>query len=63
MLWEIALGSPVSGFPITYAVDGRQYLAVGTGSGGTASHFSALTPEIRPASGNTLYVFALPDAE
>ena len=63
VLWEIALGSPVSGFPITYAVDGRQYLAVGTGAGGTASHFSALTPEIRPASGNTLYVFALPDAE
>ena len=26
--WEINLGSPVTGFPITYAVDGRQYVAV-----------------------------------
>ena len=34
VLWEINLGSPVSGFPISYAVDGRQYLAVGTGAGG-----------------------------
>ena len=23
VLWEVNLGSPVSGFPITYAVDGR----------------------------------------
>ena len=26
VLWEINLGSPVTGFPITYAVDGRQYV-------------------------------------
>ena len=32
ILWEINLGSPVSGFPITYAVDGRQYVAVSTGT-------------------------------
>ena len=63
ILWEINLGSPVSGFPISYAVDGRQYIAVGTGAGGTAAHFSALTPEIRPASGNTLFVFALPERD
>ena len=35
ILWEINLGSSVTGFPITYAVDGRQYVAVSTGSGGT----------------------------
>ena len=28
MLWEINLGSPVTGFPISYAVDGKQYVAV-----------------------------------
>ncbi|MDA1093565.1 MAG: PQQ-binding-like beta-propeller repeat protein [Acidobacteria bacterium] len=61
VLWEINLGSPVSGFPISFAVDGRQYVAVGTGSGGTASHFMGLTPELRPSSGNNLFVFALPD--
>ena len=32
MLWEINLGSPVTGFPITYAVDGVQYVAVSTGT-------------------------------
>ncbi|MDP6581114.1 MAG: PQQ-binding-like beta-propeller repeat protein [Vicinamibacterales bacterium] len=31
VLWEINLGSPVLGFPITYAVDGRQYVAASTG--------------------------------
>ena len=61
VLWEINLGSPVSGFPISFAVAGRQYVAVGTGSGGTASHFMGLTPELRPSSGNNLFVFALPD--
>ena len=32
VLWEINLGSSVSGFPITYAVDGRQYVVVSTGT-------------------------------
>ena len=59
VLWEINLGSPVSGFPISYAVDGRQYIAVGTGTAGTSSHFNRLTPELRPSSGNNLFVFAL----
>ncbi len=61
VLWEINLGSPVSGFPISFGVDGRQYVAVGTGAAGTASHFMGLTPELRPSSGNNLFVFALPD--
>ena len=56
ILWEINLGSPVSGFPITYAVDGRQYVAVSTGYG----RFLELTPELRPSFGNNLFVFALP---
>jgi alcohol dehydrogenase (cytochrome c) len=60
ILWEINLGSPVSGFPITYAVDGRQYVAVSTGTSGTASGFTRLTPELRPSSGNNLFVFGLP---
>ena len=34
VLWEINLGSPVSGFPITYAVDGRQYVAASTSGKG-----------------------------
>ena len=56
VLWEINLGSSVSGFPITYAVDGRQYVAVSTGT----PRFIDLTPELRPSLGNNLFVFALP---
>ena len=51
------LGSSVSGFPITYAVDGRQYVAVSTGT----PRFIDLTPELRPSLGNNLFVFALPE--
>ncbi len=60
VLWEINLGSSVTGFPITYAVDGRQYVAVSTGTAGTSSSFIRLTPEITPSAGNNLFVFALP---
>ena len=60
VLWEINLGSAVTGFPISYAVDGRQYVAVSTGTAGTASGFIGMTPEIRPSAGNNLFVFALP---
>ena len=28
VLWEVNLGAPVTGYPITYAVDGTQYVAV-----------------------------------
>ena len=33
VLWEINLGSPVTGYPVSFAVDGRQYVAVATGTG------------------------------
>ena len=56
VLWEVNLGSSVSGFPITYAVDGRQYVAVSTGT----PRFINLTPELSPSQGNNLFVFALP---
>ena len=59
VLWEVNLGSPVTAFPITYAVDGRQYVAVSTGSSATTSSFLRMTPEIKPSFGNTLFVFAL----
>ena len=61
VLWEINLGSPVSGFPITYAVEGRQYVVASTGTGGKASRWNATTPELRPSSGSNIFVFALPN--
>ena len=59
VLWEINLGSSVSGYPITYAVDERQYVAVSTGT----VRFNDLTPELRPSQGNNLFVFALPEGD
>ena len=61
VLWEINLGSSVTGFPITYAVDGRQYVAVSTGATGTTNAQIRLTPELRPSTGNNLFIFALSD--
>ena len=61
VLWEINLGSPITGFPITYAVDGQQYVAASTGTSITSAAFGRLTPEIRPSAGNNIFVFALPD--
>ena len=51
----------MSGFPVTYAVDGRQYVVAGTGTGGNASRWNAMPPELKPSSDNNLFVFALPD--
>jgi alcohol dehydrogenase (cytochrome c) len=63
MLWETRLGTSVQGFPVTYSVDGKQYVAVMTGLGGGSPRVapSQLAPEIKiPQSGQALYVFALP---
>ena len=61
VLWEINLGSPVTGFPVTYAAGGRQYVAVSTGRSLNTSGLRRLTPDLRPSDGNTLFVFALPE--
>jgi alcohol dehydrogenase (cytochrome c) len=59
ILWEINLGSPVTGYPVSFAVDGRQYVAVATGTG--AGINLRMTPELTPSTGNNLFVFALPE--
>ena len=60
VLWQINLGSPVTGYPITFATGGKQYVAVSTGSATTTASFLSLTPELRPSIANNLFVFALP---
>ena len=60
VLWEINLGSPITGYPITYAVDGKQYVAVSTGTSLATGGVGRLTPELQPSTGNNLFVFALP---
>lgn len=61
VLWETNLGSSVTGYPISFAVDGRQYVAVGTGSSVTTAGQRRLLPDITAGSENRLYVFALPE--
>jgi alcohol dehydrogenase (cytochrome c) len=64
ILWSTRLATSVQGFPISFSVDGRQYVAVTTGLGGGSPRLvpSTLAPEIRvPTSGQALYVFALPE--
>ena len=68
VLWETRLGTSVQGFPISYSIDGRQYIAVPTASGaGAMQMFPELlidggfrTPS---SSGSAIYAFALPDKQ
>ena len=60
VLWEINIGSPVTGFPMTYAVDGRQYVAVSTGRSLNTGVLNRLTG-VTPSAGNNLFIFALPE--
>ena len=60
--WETRLGHAAHGYPITYAVDGKQYVAVPSGLGLFRNLTASLSQEIfSPESGNALYVFALAD--
>ncbi|HEX5419674.1 MAG TPA: PQQ-binding-like beta-propeller repeat protein, partial [Gammaproteobacteria bacterium] len=66
VLWQVRLATSVQGFPLSYSVNGKQYIAVSTGLGGGSPRLipRLLEPEIHvPSSGNALYVFALPDAD
>ena len=64
VLWETNLGAPVTGHPVTFAVDGKQYVAVSTGRSNMTGGLTRLTPEVVPAeSANKLFVFALPDSD
>lgn len=61
-LWQTRLGAPLHGYPISYAVDGKQYVAVPTGIGVFRALTATIYPEIhQPTNGQALYVFALPD--
>jgi len=63
VLWEVRTNNAVNGFPITYSVNGKQYVAVATGNGSSQMKaLATLTPEIgTPDGGSVLWVFALPD--
>jgi alcohol dehydrogenase (cytochrome c) len=63
VLWKSRLATSVQGFPVSFSIDGKQYIAVTTGLGGGSPRNvpATIVPEIHyAASGNALYVFALP---
>jgi alcohol dehydrogenase (cytochrome c) len=65
-LWETQLGTTVQGYPVSFSIDGKQYIAVTTGLGGGSPENMPnviLTEVHRPDSGQALYVFALPDSK
>jgi alcohol dehydrogenase (cytochrome c) len=60
--WETKLDGAVSGIPISYAVGGKQFVAVTTGNTPESGGVARMSPEIalpREQAGQTLHVFAL----
>ena len=63
-LWRVRLNDIPNGPPITFAVNGKEYVAVTTGAGSPYTRtWGNLVPDIRTplGGGSTLWVFALPD--
>jgi alcohol dehydrogenase (cytochrome c) len=62
VLWQTELGAAVTGHPVTFEVDGKQYVAVSTGRSNVTGGLTRLTLDAVPAeSANKLFVLALPD--
>jgi alcohol dehydrogenase (cytochrome c) len=64
VLWQSRLGTSVQGFPVSFSVGGKQYIAVPTGLGGGSPRNvpRTIAPDVKhPLNGNALYVFALPN--
>lgn len=59
VLWRTRLNAPIGGYPMSYSVNGTQYIAVPVGDN-THANSAALYPEVPLVSGsNSLYVFKL----
>ncbi|HEX7711988.1 MAG TPA: PQQ-binding-like beta-propeller repeat protein [Sphingomonadaceae bacterium] len=64
VLWSAGLAGVPNAAPISFAVDGKQYVAFVTGYGNPSSYgIAELNPEIQrpPVNSAAIYVFALPD--
>ena len=60
VLWDINLGSSVSGYPISFAYEGKQYVAVITGPSGVANAEARVAPDLMQGNAPNVFVFALP---
>lgn len=65
VVWEQRLNAPIGGSPVTYELDGEQYLVVPTGYSNAASSISSAFPEVPLPSGagNSIFVYKLPAAK
>ncbi len=64
IVWQTRLGNTVQGYPVSFSLDGKQYIAVASGLGGGSPQQkpTMLLDEVhRAATGHVLYVFGLPD--
>ena len=64
LLWEQRLNDVSSSSPLTYSLDGKQYVAIVTGQGGFhAGSFAPLVPDLKspPDRGAAIWVFELPE--
>jgi alcohol dehydrogenase (cytochrome c) len=64
ILWETRLPAAAQGFPLTFLAGGKQHVAVTTSNGGGSPRAvpGVVAPDLHyPATGNALYVFALPN--
>ncbi len=62
ILWQTRLDGAINSYPMTYSVDGVQYVAVVTGgTAATEMFWAPLTPEIQTNTlGTTVWVFRVP---
>ena len=61
LLWETRLNGDISGAPVTFEIDGRQYVAVGAGGRiGQTTSYARLTDITLPQGSGVVWVFALP---
>jgi alcohol dehydrogenase (cytochrome c) len=59
-LWKVNVGTGFVAPPMTYAVDGKQYIAIASGLNNVARAKLARSPEMKNQSNATmLFVFAL----
>lgn len=65
LLWKSRLAASIMGSPITYEVDGKQYLAIASGHAGYGASLAAVQEKKPDMSnvGSAVYVFALPDSK
>ena len=51
VMWQIRLNNVINAFPITYSVNGKQYVAVAVGSGSSHSKVAGDADAGNPESG------------